>query len=78
MTEKQVCIVVEDDIGSAQTNIKTELSAPQVLDKILMLASENEELRIRNELLSDENEQYKALVQNKWGEYVRNKEKECE
>ena len=36
MTEKRkVTIVVEDDFGRVQTAIKTELSAPQIMDKIL-------------------------------------------
>lgn len=36
MTEnKQVRIILEDDFGRAMTRIKTKLSPPQLMDKIL-------------------------------------------
>ena len=36
MTEKRkINIVLEDDFGRVQTIIETELSAPQLMDKIL-------------------------------------------
>ena len=36
MTEnKQVNIILEDEFGRVQTKITTELSAPQLIDKIL-------------------------------------------
>ena len=35
MSEKQVILILEDDIGTVQTKINTELSAPQLMDKIM-------------------------------------------
>ena len=35
MTEKLVNIVVEDDFGRVQTKVKSDLSAPDLMDKIL-------------------------------------------
>lgn len=38
MTEKrQIEIILEDDFGRTQTIVKTELSVPQLMDKILEL-----------------------------------------
>ena len=33
--EHEITIIIKDDFGRAQTRIKTELSPPQLLDKIL-------------------------------------------
>ena len=37
-----IVIVLEDDFGRAMTSIETELSPPQLLDKIMELFDENE------------------------------------
>lgn len=37
MSEKQVIVILEDDFGRAMTNIKTELSPPQLIKKIMEL-----------------------------------------
>lgn len=37
MTEYQINIVLEDDFGRVQTKIKTNLSPPELMDKILEL-----------------------------------------
>ena len=35
MTEKKLCITIEDGFGRVQTSIETDLSAPQFLDEIM-------------------------------------------
>lgn len=42
---KTLTIIIEDDIGTVQTYIRSELSAPQLMDKIFELKEENEQLR---------------------------------
>ena len=42
---KTLTIIIEDDIGTVQTHIRSELSAPQLMDKIFELKEENEQLR---------------------------------
>lgn len=37
MNEKRLEIVIEDDFGSVQTRIRTYLSAPKLMDKIVKL-----------------------------------------
>lgn len=37
MTEKQVTITLEDSFGRTMTKVKTELSVPDLMDKILEL-----------------------------------------
>ena len=39
---KTLTIIIEDDIGTVQTSIRSELSAPQLMDKIFELKEENE------------------------------------
>ena len=51
MTEREVIIVLEDDFGRVQTTMKTELSPPQLMDKIFELKEENEQLRKENKEL---------------------------
>ena len=42
--EHEITIIIKDDFGRAQTRIKTELSPPQLLDKILnTLEEDNQE-----------------------------------
>ena len=81
MTEKRFIRIKDEENGISIKDTKTGYEryyAIEVLDDLNNLAEENEQLRIRNELLTDENNQYKALVQKKWGEYLRKREKECE
>ena len=40
------------------------------------LVKENEQLKNQNELLSDELEQCKAVIDNKWSEYLKKKEEQ--
>ena len=35
MSEKQVIVTLEDGFGNVQTKINTELSAPQLMDKLM-------------------------------------------
>ena len=37
LMEKEISIVLEDDFGRAMTSIKTELSPPQLIEKIMEL-----------------------------------------
>lgn len=41
---KTLTIIIEDDTGTIQTHIRSELSAPQLMDKIFQLKEENEQL----------------------------------
>jgi len=42
---KTLTIIIEDDTGTVQTHIRSELSAPQLMDNIFELKEENERLR---------------------------------
>ena len=42
------------------------------------LAEENEQLKYQNEMLSDELQQCKAVINKKWSKYLKKKEKEVE
>lgn len=42
---KTLTIIIEDDTGTVQTHIRSELSAPQLMDKIFELKVDNEQLR---------------------------------
>ena len=37
MTKRKIEIILEDDFGRVQTKVTTELSAPELMDKILEL-----------------------------------------
>ena len=43
-------------------------------ERITELEKENKELKIKNDLLSDELEQAKAVINKKWDEYLKKKE----
>ena len=43
-------------------------------DSLNKLEKENKELKIKNDLLSDELEQAKAVINKKWDEYLKKKE----
>ena len=67
---KTLTIIIEDDTGTVQTHIRSELSAPQLMDKIFELKEENEQLeKSKMEALSllgeeiDKNEQLKQELQ---------------
>ena len=51
---KTLTIIIEDGFGTATTSIRSELSAPQLMDKIFELKEENEHLRKRVKAISDE------------------------
>lgn len=42
-------------------------------NKVEELSKENKELKIKNDLLSDELEQAKAVINKKWNEYLKKK-----
>ena len=46
---KTLTIIIEDGFGTATTSIRSELSAPQLMDKIFELKEENEQLKKRLE-----------------------------
>ena len=46
----------------------------KIVDLLNDLADENEKLKHQNELLSDELEQCKAVINKKWSEYLQKKE----
>ena len=46
----------------------------ETLDLLNELADENEQLKHQNELLSDELEQCKAVIDKRWSEYLKKKE----
>ena len=49
---KTLTIIIEDDTGTVQTHIRSELSAPQLMDNIFELKEENEQLRKENFFLA--------------------------
>ena len=51
-----------------------EPQAEVIVDFLNYLNDENEELKHQNELLSDELEQCKAVINKKWSEYLKKKE----
>lgn len=58
---KTLTIIIEDDTGTVQTFIRSELSAPQLMDKIFELHEENEQLRKGCSYLKKENQ---SLIEN--------------
>lgn len=52
----------------------TFLNWEGVVNKLNEQQSNINKLQYENELLKDENEQYKALLENKWSEYLKKKE----
>jgi len=62
MTEREVIIVLEDDFGRVQTTMKTELSPPQLMDKIFELKEENEQLRHDATILIQANQEYRQTI----------------
>ena len=48
----------------------------ELFGDVKRLGEENEQLKNQNELLSDELEQCKAVIDNKWGEYLKKKERQ--
>ena len=70
---KTLTIIIEDDTGTVQTHIRSELSAPQLMDKIFELKEENEQLRQKVaffEEQEDEFEQYTAqTIENMIADY---------
>ena len=58
---KTLTIIIEDGFGTATTSIRSELSAPQLMDKIFELKEENEQLKKRlylYEISNDEVHKY--------------------
>ena len=55
---KTLTIIIEDGFGTATTSIRSELSAPQLMDKIFELKEENEQLKNNIDVLEDDNETY--------------------
>ena len=55
---KTLTIIIEDDTGTVQTHIRSELSAPQLMDKIFELKEENEQLEQK---IKDKNEYQRVL-----------------
>ena len=45
---KTLTIIIEDDTGTVQTHIRSELSAPQLMDNLFELKEENEQLQKYN------------------------------
>lgn len=45
----------------------------EVVELLNSLVEENEQLRIQNELLSEQNREYKALFEKKYGKYLKEK-----
>lgn len=54
---KTLTIIIEDDTGTVQTYIRSELSAPQLMDKIFEFKEENEQLKEENEQLGKEHQE---------------------
>lgn len=50
------------------------LSSREVMDLLNQVTDENRELKYKNELLSDELEQCKAVIEKRWSEYLRKRE----
>lgn len=48
----------------------------ELFGDVKRLGEENGQLKNQNELLSDELEQCKAVIDNKWGEYLKKKERQ--
>ena len=51
---KTLTIIIEDDTGTVQTHIRSELSAPQLMDNIFKLKEKNEQLKEENKKLIEE------------------------
>ncbi len=76
MTEKQFTL----DRDTVALNLKMpivfngeRMNIGEVLDTLNELNDENKELKYKNEILSDELEQAKAVINKKWSEYLKKK-----
>jgi len=58
---KTLTIIIEDGFGTATTSIRSELSAPQLMDKIFELKEENEQLKQKIQLLEKVNEDLREV-----------------
>jgi cell division protein FtsB len=87
MTEKRFTIKPQDDLFGVVDNysadkvcvingIRTEIEAKWLCKDMNNLNDENEQLKHQNELLSDELEQCKAVINKKWSEYLKKKEEQ--
>ena len=74
MTEKSKRWIV-DDAGELidLNNHKFIDYGDECCNLLNELAEENKELKIKNDLLSDELEQAKAVINKKWSEYLKKK-----
>ena len=72
MTEREVNIVLEDEFGRVQTTIKTELSPPQLMDKIFELKEENEQLKEKLQSVTMLKDDYEELIESFEKKYGKN------
>jgi chromosome segregation ATPase len=65
MSEKQVIVTLEDGFGRVQTKINTELSAPQLMDKIMEIEEQQSTIIGLQEIMSglkdDKNQLHKVI-----------------
>lgn len=80
MTNKPYDVInKEEPRGQSVTYKGIPCTARTCVTSLNRLTEENEQLKYQNELLSDELEQCKALINKKWSEYLQKKElEECQ
>lgn len=75
MTENQrFGVITNDENFLLITNNERKLSQLQVCALLNDFNNENEKLKYENEILSEELEQCKAVIDKTWSEYLRKKE----
>ena len=75
MTDKR--FITNDPYGYSRIFINgSRLTNKNVAKKLNELNDENQQLKIQNELLEDELEQCKAVINKKWGEYLKKEDSE--
>ena len=73
MTKRYDVIYEKEPRGQVVTDDGIPCTARTCCTRLNRLEEENKELKIKNDLLSDELEQAKAVINKKWSEYLKKK-----
>ena len=75
LTHKECCDLLNN---LTEENEVCKQAYQEVKSDAIRLKNENEQLKYQNEMLSDELQQCKAVINKEWSKYLKKKEKEVE
>ncbi len=78
MSEKRFVKINHFEIDDTSNSFRpmecaSSLDADVICDLLNQLSEENEELKVQNELLIEENKECKALIEKRYGKYLKEK-----